>query len=394
MQSICYLVRPCAGGIEAHIKGLINYFGSRYRILLVVPKGSGLLEDKDCLNAVEQALVVPMSGSIDPGKDLLCFRELVKILQKYRPSLLHMHGYKAALCGCLAGRIARVPALITAHNFPSFRMEGLILSSYLRAMDKWGKCCPVRFITVSQALAVFLKQKMGIPESRISVVHNGIDPAPFETPGQGKTRSELKETLLEALDPPLSRKRPGAASSNNKIIVGTVGRLAPQKGLEHFIRASAILAARHPSVQFVITGEGPLFPFLQGMVRKFGLSDRVCFTGYRSSIPEVLSALDVFVLPSISEGLSITLLEALAAAKPVVATSTGGIPEILVEGTGILVSPGDNRAMAAAVSELLQNPGKARQMAEAGQRRVKTLFSRESMLSKTETVYGEVLGGA
>ncbi len=353
-----YLIRPAAGGMEGHLQQLMDYFGESCRLHLAAPgrKLAALAE-----HSGGRFYRLPLPGALRPRTDLQTFQVLSRALQETRPALLHTHGFKAALVGGVAACRAGTPLLVTVHNFPAdpagvFLPVALQLACGRRA----------RYIAVSRALSAMLC-RWGVDPVRITVIPNGIDAARFAGAAQ---RLRL---------------------AGRRVVVGTVARLAPQKGIAVFLRAAARLASWYPGLVFRVVGEGPERPALEILAARLGLGNRVEFYGHRENLPAELGAMDVFILPSLSEGLSIALLEAAAAACPIVASHCGGLPEVVEEGiTGLLVHPGDPEALARRVAELLHRPGEARRMGVAAGARVRREFSQTGMLRKTAAIYSEM----
>lgn len=357
-ESIFYLVRLAAGGMKGHLREMLLHFGRSCRINLASPAEVGLAPLAE--QSGGRYFRMPLASGLSPFGDLRSFGQLLRALWSTRPALLHVHGFKAALIAGPAASIAGVPLLVTVHNFPAYG-EGASLC-LAGSLAVWKR---TRYIAVSRALAEQLL-RWGIARENITVIHNGIDAGPF----------------TEAA----SERRPG-----QRILVGTVARLAPQKGLPVFLRAAARLAERHPEIHFTVAGEGPEREALELLSRKLKLSGRVSFPGYQADLPRLMAHMDLFVLPSLSEGLSITLLEALASGLPVVASRCGGIPEIIEDGvTGLLVPPGNEEALAQAVDKLVRDREMAGRLAETGREQVRRSFSLQTMLRHTAAVYRQM----
>jgi glycosyltransferase involved in cell wall biosynthesis len=225
----------------------------------------------------------------------------------------------------------------------------------------------------------------GFEPDRIVVIRNGLDMQRFSRTPDPRVRQELGIP-------------PGAP------IVALVSRLDPIKGVEHLLDAAGPVLARHPEARFLIVGEGPVgrpgerLPQgdyageLAERARRLGLTDRVVFTGYRPDVPDVLAHVQVAVLPSLSEGLSNFVLEAMATGVPVVATRVGGNPELVRDAdTGLLVPPADAAALTAAIDHLLDAPDVAAAMGQAGRRRIQERFSLDRMIGTTEALYQQLL---
>jgi len=219
----------------------------------------------------------------------------------------------------------------------------------------------------------------GYDRSKIVVIRNGVDLARFTEPADpARIRADLG----------LPPKAP---------LVVIVSRLTRLKGLEQVLEAAAIVARRHPDARFLIVGETApnevaYLDVLKRLATAHGPGDRVIFTGLRADVPAVLSAADVSVMPSLNEALSNVLLESMAAGAPTVATRVGGTPEALIDGrTGLLVAPGDARALAGAISRLLDDRGLAAALGQAARRSIRDDFSVERMVMATEQLYMDLL---
>jgi len=357
---ILHLVRPTAGGMRSHVQALLSHFSQSF------PVGLALPDNEDWAAPEARRFCLPLSGGVDPGRDFLACCRLYLLLRRVRPALIHIHGFKAFPIGALAAKLARVPVLVTVHNFPAHR-GGAAFFPYL---SRLAELAAAHYIAVSGSLAREL-MAWGVPPHRVKVIYNGIDLKPF---GQ------------------IFLRRQSTARIDDQLVVGTIARMAPQKGLPYLVEAAEKLADRFPQMRFVIAGEGPLRQVLQEAVHRAGLKSRVTFPGYCRDIAETLSKIDIFVLPSLTEGLSITLLEAMAAGCAVVATRVGGVPEIVDHGiTGLLVQPASADALAEAVATLAINPELRDKFSAAGKEKIEAHFTLARMLTETASVYAALI---
>jgi glycosyltransferase involved in cell wall biosynthesis len=219
-------------------------------------------------------------------------------------------------------------------------------------------------------------QAGGVEPGRIHVLHGGLDMA--RVPGDAGGRE--------------FRRRRGIPSEAT--LLGTVANLFPRKGYDVMCRALAVLHRNRSGIQYLIVGTGDAGHerTLRGLVRSLGLAQQVHFAGFQDPVYPALAAMDVYVHPATMEGFGIALLEAMAMMKPVVATATGGIPDIVVpEETGVLVAPGDVEALASAIAALLDNAGRRDAMGKAGRRRVERLFTVEAMMTRLVACYEAVV---
>jgi glycosyltransferase involved in cell wall biosynthesis len=291
-------------------------------------------------------------------------------LRRGHASLVHLHltwplGCQYALVSAM---LARVPAVVATVqlSFPLTLSRRVMLQqqSLTRGVD--------RYLAVSESVRRHLVDDLHWPPGKIEVVPNAVrmDPA-IVTPATALT---LRDHIVGRQGTPL---------------VLVPARLHEQKGHRYLFSALAEV----PHVHVALAGQGPERDALETLAHELGIESRVSFLGHRDDIPELLAASDLVVLPSLYEGLPISLLEAMAAAKPVIATRIGGTDELVTSGyDGLLVEPRDSHALAQAMKTLLSDPERARQLATSAQRTVADRFSAELMCNRVSQVYGELLG--
>ncbi len=255
------------------------------------------------------------------------------------------------------------PPLVAARRV-DFHIKGNSLSRWkYRQVD-----C---FICASEAIRKMLVAD-GVPAVRAVTIHEGIDLGHIEAAPAANLHAELW----------LPHHAP---------IVGNVAALVPHKGQRHLIEAAAIVVKRVPDARFVIAGDGELRPALERQIKDHHLEKHVFLAGFRPDVVSVHKAFDIFVMSSVSEGLGTSLLDAMACGKPIVATTAGGMPEVVKDGqTGILVRPRDHEAMANAIIRLLGDAAARRAMGAAGEARARAYFSAERMVQDTVEVYRRV----
>jgi glycosyltransferase involved in cell wall biosynthesis len=306
-------------------------------------------------------------GKIDWGT----VRAIRNSVRNHRIDLVHSHGYKTNLYGYAAVRPLGTPILATCHNWTHetvpLRLYALLDRMVLRKFP--------HVVAVSEAVGQSLRGS-GIRQERITTIHNGVSLNGVNLPCSGAASSLFAREL----------------DKGARLVVGTVGRLVPQKGLEHFLRAAGELLSRFPQTLFVLVGEGPGRERLEILAGALGTEGKVIFTGHRSDLASVYAAMDIFVLPSLNEGMPMTILEALAARRPVVATRVGGIPRlILPEQTGLLVEPGDTVGLRDAIARLLADPQLRQRLGENGYDCVRRNFSAQAMARNYLALYRRLL---
>ncbi|MGC7846111.1 glycosyltransferase family 4 protein [Desulforudis sp. 1088] len=317
---------------------------------------------------------IPLAGELSPVADWRCVGMLSTFIRQYGVNLVHAHGSKAALVGRMAARLTKTRCVFTVHNSIFYEHWPTWKNRLFARIERWLAGYTDSIITVSDALKRELAEVQGVPAGKVTVIHNGIRLSFFKPDREARqrVRSEL-------------------GIADEETVIGTVARFAVQKGLKYLIQAAAMLNAEgFTRTRLVIVGDGPLRPELEEEASRCGVE--AIMPGYRNDIPAVLSAFDLFALPSITEGLPLIVLEAMATGLPVVATSVGGVPEAVAHGTtGLLVPPGDAGALAGGLAMLLQHPETAGRFGTAGRERAAREFSEEQMLTRTISVYNELL---
>jgi glycosyltransferase involved in cell wall biosynthesis len=281
--------------------------------------------------------------------------------------VVHTHKFGSNVWGAIIARLARVPVVIAHEHTWSFEGEPL-----RKLLDRRVVAALVdRFVAVSREDARRMTEIERIDPALIEVVPNGIA-APA---GSG---ADVRRELGIAAEGPL---------------IGCVTVLRPQKALEVLFEAAARVRREHPGLRVLVVGDGPDRGRLEDERRRLALDDVVLLPGARRDVADVLAALDIFVLSSAFEGSPLALLEAMAAAKPIVATAVGGVPDLIEDGRdGLLVPAGDLDALAAALLELLADPARARSLGAAAQARQRAEFTIAANVSRLEMLYERAIG--
>lgn len=295
-----------------------------------------------------------------------CARSMAATFRQQRIDVAHSHEFTMALYGAWASWRAGVPHVITMHGGPYYAARLRRRLALRAAVALSGHT-----VAVSTPLAKRLSRDLRLPTSRIATIPNGVRYVP---PEQTTLRDELR------LGP------------NDRLLV-SVGNLYPLKGHHHLIEALALLASRHSTVHVAIAGRGEAAEALAACARERGLTNRVHLLGLRSDVAAVLAAADIFVLPSLSEGLPLALLEAMFAGRAIVASEVGDVGVALANGeAGVLVEPGSTAALAAALDRLLNDPDRARDLGERAARRAAAEYDVSRMVRRYVGVYEGLLG--
>jgi glycosyltransferase involved in cell wall biosynthesis len=310
-----------------------------------------------------QALDIPIYDvQMREKTDLGALFRLYQHLHSQQPTILHTSLFHANLPGRIIGSLLGVPIIISSER--TMAMENV----WRYRLNRWTISMVDRVVAVSKNVGEFCITHIRLPAQKVVVIHNGVEIPPFSQHARKRARQAL-------------------GLPHEIMVCGAVSRLHPVKGIDDLIIAFAQVSEKHDS-RLVIVGEGQERQHLEALARKIGCSNRVLWTGYREDVPKLLPAFDLFVQPSHHEGLPNTVLEAMAAGLPVVATAVGGTPELVLNHkTGLLVTAGDPAALGEAMSILLEKTHMRESLGQAGRLRVKQHFSVDKMVRKTEQLY-------
>ena len=299
--------------------------------------------------------------------DLSAAWRLSRAIKQLRPDIIHAHDPHGVAMAALALSMSTQPkrAKLVAARRVDFRLKG-------NALSRWKYDQVDRFICASEAIRKILLAD-GVAPARAVTVHEGID--------LGHVAAAPRLAIHEEFWLP-----------HGSPIVGNVAALVPHKGQRHLVEAAALVVREVPDARFVIAGEGELRPTLEHLIKHLNLEKHVILAGFRPDVLSMHKAFDIFVMSSITEGLGTSLLDAMACGRPIVATTAGGMPEVVQDGkTGILVPPRDDRALADGIIRLLKDPALRERMGTAGLALAEARFSAERMVADTLRVYQGVV---
>lgn len=369
------IYRLAVGGLENGLINLINHMPpERYRHAIVCLK-----DYDDFCSRLKQKDVSIIALHKREGQDLSIHARLWKVLRKLEPAIVHtrnLTGLEYMVSSALAGVPARIHG---EHGRDMYDLDGL--NRKYNLLRKGINPFVHKYIAVSKNLADWLVQTVGIRPDRVIQIYNGVDLQRFH-PRNGNRLSLGPKGFIPS----------------EAVVVGTVGRLAAVKNQLTLVRAFLHLLDQEPKarkrLRLVIIGDGPLRMEVQKLLKDGNAHDLAWLPGERSDIPDILRGLDLFVLPSLGEGISNTILEAMASGLPVVATRVGGNPELVEVGnTGLLVPPCNPEAMADAILSYLLDPELLSIHGQAGRKRAEARFRMEAMVNGYLAVYDAVLKG-
>ena len=360
-----YIDSSDIGGAEQMVLTILQGLDSnKWRLVLIYHSDPGLSRFLETLNTLDiEVICLPRIRS---WRDFSAIANFIRKLREIKPSIFHAHLVWHLRCsyGIVAAFIARTPAIVaTQHAFLEINGRKHIL------FQKIISLFVDRYIAVSKGIADRLGNFI-YSKNKLTVIYNGIAIDKF--------------SKVRGIDP--LKKIKGYQEVS---VILTVARINKSKGHADIIKAASLLQG----AIFILVGDGPELSTYEEQVRNNHLQDQVFFLGYREDIPNLLSSCDIFVLPSLYEGLPLTVLEAMAAAKPVVASNISGINEVVVDGkTGLLVPPENPGALASAIESLIANPDFAKELGQAGRNRVEENFTAYIMVKRISDLYAELAG--
>jgi glycosyltransferase involved in cell wall biosynthesis len=319
--------------------------------------------------------VASLVRPINPVRDFFALSALLWHIWRERPDVVHTHTSKAGILGRLAARMAGVPHIVhTPHGHVFYGHFGRLTARLFIMVEKYFAAFTEKLVALTAGeRRDYLDLGVGRGES-ILTIHSGV---------------EIEEVAATELDIAAKKKNLGLDPAAK--IIGFAGWLLPIKGPVHLLNAMPAVLQEHPDATLILVGKGNLEPTLRQQANRMGLDGHVRFLGWRDDLREIMPLFDVFVLPSLNEGMGRVLVEAMAAGRPIVASRVGGIPDLVRHGeTGLLVTPRDEVSLAESISLLLSNPAKAGRMGALGRLRCRE-FSLPAMIAKLDALYRELL---
>ncbi|MEZ4682496.1 MAG: glycosyltransferase [Caldilineaceae bacterium] len=311
---------------------------------------------------------IPVQRFYDPRSVIA----LIRYIKRHNIDLLHTHLLYGDILGRLVGALLRLPVVSTLQNDPRDNHHARIDKRWLNRLT--ASLAATHLVTVSDQIRQGFLEEWQLDAAQVSTIYNAVNLAPF----------------LAIPEPPATAQ-PATATAARPLTITTIGRLKPQKGQHLLLDAVKPLFADHPDVRLLIVGEGPLAAQLQMQAANLGIADRVAFTGLQSDIPQILAQTDIFVLPSLWEGLPLAAIEAMAAARPVILTNVGGNRELIPhEREGILIPPNDIQALSDALLALLHDPEQRRALGQQARLRAQQAFDMRVITKQYEALYRRI----
>lgn len=376
--NILYIITKLElGGAQKHLLSLItNLDKSKYSIFLFTAKEGLLLNDALSIGGLYTKKSSFLERKIDLFKDFAALLEIYSFIKENNIDIVHTHSSKAGIVGRLAARLARVKIVIhTVHGWPFNDYQNFVV----RYVYIWLERIAARFSDKLIIVSGFdrekgLKNRIG-DDDKYVLIYYGILFENF-------SRCEYN----------INNVRRELGLRSNDLAIGMISCFKPQKAPQDFVKLASLINNDIPGVKFILIGDGVLRESIEDLITGYKLQDRVFLLGWRRDIPEILSAIDIFVLTSLWEGMPISVLEAMASAKPVIATDTGGIREIVFENkTGFMVRPGDINSMAEKLRLLLINAKLRQEIGLNARNYLSSSFRLEVMVNQAQDLYSNLV---
>ncbi len=353
------------GGLEKILTTIVlNLNKEKYNVSVWCLREGGFFANKLVKEGIDVKIL-----HISTSRNPLSIYKLYKLLKSHKFDIIHTHAYSAGTIGRISAFLAGIPVIIS-HNHSVYDYY----NKYYHFVEWLLSHITDKIICISDVVNRFANKTQRINAKKLITIHNGID---SEYAVSEKRTSGLRKELGIPVD---------------HSVICTIAHMEEHKGIKYLIESASLLLQSRNDVSFLLVGEGALKEELKILCADLKIEKNVIFAGERSDIPEILSLTDIFVLPSLREGLGLAILEAMACGKPVIATNVGGIPEIVKDGvSGILVSPKDPEVLHSAMNELLGNREKLRKMGYNGKRVCNESFDSKTMIGKIEDLYDSLM---
>ncbi|VAV85703.1 hypothetical protein MNBD_DELTA01-1784 [hydrothermal vent metagenome] len=372
IKIVHFLNSRVRGGVENHVLLLLKYLDrKRFKPVVVCPPVLA-----DILRVELQAMKVDIFElEVKSPFDIRDMLRFISFLRREKVDIVHAHLFNASRASHFLAKLAGVRITIETNHVREAWRKGTLKTWYAidRLFSRFTDC----IIAVSKANADYLLEVKGIEPGKVKVVQNGIDTRAFDA--QSRPATSIKAALGIPDDAPL---------------IAVIARLEPQKGHIYLLEAIPEIIRKYPDVVFLLAGDGVLASELKAQAARLKIDRNVIFAGFRSDAELLLRSSDIFLLPSLWEGLPLVVIEASAAGIPVIATAVDGTPEVVRDGeTGLLIEPRNPVVITESVLRLLDNPEEAKKMGQRGANYVRAHFDISQQVKGTEAIYMELIAG-
>jgi len=316
---------------------------------------------------------------LHPIKDFITIFKLYRYIKKEKFDIVHSHTSKGGFVGRIAARLAGAKAVVhTVQGFAFHEHSGILATFFYKTLEQFAGLFCNAMIFVNTHDLDFAIEKNIIPKEKTNLIYNGV--APKKVQVSEEERQVARQQIREEF-----------ALPQDAFIVGSIARLSPQKGISYLIDAIPPLFAKYENLYFLVVGTGILEKELHEQAKKLNIGERLIFAGYRTDNTRLLNSLDVYILPSLWEGFSLSLLEAMAVELPIVTTSIKGNREAINSSCGISISPKSPKEIETAIAKYLDDPTFRKNMAASAKQKFMEEHTPEHMLQQTDELYNRLL---
>ena len=363
------------GGAQRYIIDLATILLKRNYDVGVACGGDGKAFNQLQKNGAKIFILHSLTREIRPIKDRQALFQLISIFKKEKPDILHLNSTKVSIVGSIAGRMANIKKII-------YTVHGFVFLEPLPLWKKWFYIVAEKFTSYFKNIIICVSdfdKRVGIkykiaPEQKFITIHNGINISSLNLLSREVAINHLlKSCKLQA--------------TSYKFIIGTIANFYPTKGLIYFIRSAAMVIKKYPQTLFFVIGDGALRNQLRAEIQKHQLEKRFFLLGAPPSDSQYLPAFDLYVCSSVKEGFPYSLLEAMAAHVPIIATDVGGISEMITKDSGILIQPKNEKMLAAQIENFIRSPQDMKRYSDNAKKRLDELFAIDTMAQKTIGIY-------
>ncbi|MFX0136788.1 MAG: glycosyltransferase family 4 protein [Candidatus Hodarchaeota archaeon] len=371
-------VLPIMSGVQKVMVDFLIHLDRRRYDIKVICHAEGELTNVLTKHKISYIILPELRRKINLYFDVIAFLKLISIFKKYKFNIVHTHSSKPGFLGRLAAKIAGVQVIIhTVHGFAFHQFSSKWNILIFQLLEKIAGLAADKIILLNKTDFEYAIKNRIANVGKLIKIYNGIPLDKFD------------------FEIDIQKKKYSLNIPNDYFIVGSVGRLWEQKSPHDFIAAIPDVLKQVPNTYFLVIGNGHLRKDLESLSEKLSIQNYIKFLGWRNDVPEILKILDVFVQTSLWEGLSLSILEAMATRKPIVATNIKGNNELILNNrTGFLIQPNDFKKLASNIIRLLKNKKLAKGMGREGRKRVEEKFNINSHVEQIENIYNQLLSSS
>ncbi|MDD4271997.1 MAG: glycosyltransferase family 4 protein [Patescibacteria group bacterium] len=395
MPKILYFITQSEfGGAQRYVFDLANNLKVDFKVAVAIgeQRSNGTLAKILQENNIEFFTIPHLKRNISPFNDILALAGIIKLIKNYQPDIVHLNSSKISILGSIASLFVKTKTVYTVHGWVFNEPLAAWLKYFYLGAEKLTAGLKNKIICVSEYdKRVALKYKIEA-EDKLVTIHNGLAPIKFYAKEEARQKIY---SVIPASEPESSVQRHEQVSKllikpamTSNLLVGSIGNLYKTKGFEYLIKTADILVSNHLPITFLVIGQGSERKNLEGLIEKYNLKNNFILAGHIDEASKLLPAFDIYVCPSVKEGLPYSILEAMSAGLPIVSTDVGGITEIITDKkTGLLVQPANIKNLADTLQKLINDKKLQIELSKNAKQSVDQNFDLEKMVAATKKIY-------